>query len=89
MTSPSVSISESSAEDMATFTSAVVSATRRFDNTRPWWRGQRQADWILQPSIYRQGLASKEENLNARFRLMAKARRGGVQVPLTLLDGCF
>jgi hypothetical protein len=76
---PSTSqISEHSAEDIATFTSAVVAVSRRFDNTRPWWRGQRQADWNLQPSLYRQGLANKEANLNARFRLMAKTRRSEV-----------
>lgn len=77
MSTPSIStISEVSAKDIATFTSAIVAATRHFDNTRPWWRGQRQADWSLQSSIYRQALANKEQNLNARFRLMAKVRRG-------------
>lgn len=66
------------AADITTFTSAVVSAARHFDDTRPWWRGQRRADWPLQPSLFRLGFGSKEMNLNARFRLMAKARRGEV-----------
>jgi len=79
MSSPSQStISEYSAVDISTFAAAVVAASRCFDNTRPWWRGQRHADWNLQPSLYRLGFASKEVNLNARFRLMAKARRGEV-----------
>ena len=77
--SPSTSkISVSSVQDVATFASAVVAAARRFDNTRPWWRGQRQADWGLEPSLYRQGFAAKETNLNARFLLMARSRRGDV-----------
>jgi FRG domain len=75
---PQSTISEYSAVDITTFTAAVVAASRYFGNTRPWWRGQRQADWSLRPSLYRLGFASNEVNLNARFRLMAKTRRGEV-----------
>jgi hypothetical protein len=68
-------IVEFSAADIGAFTAAVVAASRRFDNTRQWWRGQRHVEWALTPSLYRLGLAAKEMNLNARFRLMAKSRR--------------
>ena len=66
---------EFTASDIGTFTSAIVSASRTFQNTRPWWRGQRDATWSLSPSLYRRGIESKEHNLNSRFLLMAKARR--------------
>ena len=69
-------ITESVATDIASFTASLVVASRLFGDTRPWWRGQRDANWSLAPSLYRSGFAAKETNLNARFRLMAKARRG-------------
>lgn len=72
------SISQYSADNVTSFTAAVVEASRYFGNTRPWWRGQMQAAWSLQPSLYRLGFGGKEINLNARFRLMAKARRRDV-----------
>lgn len=71
-------IGEFCATNITTFTSAIVDATKLFGGTRPWWRGQKQADWNLQPSLFNRGLAHKEENLNARFKLMAKVRRGEV-----------
>ena len=67
---------EFTASDIGTYTSAIVMASRKFQNTRPWWRGQRDASWSLSPSLYRRRIESKEHNLNARFRMMAKARRG-------------
>ena len=72
-------VSEFVAADIATLTMSMVSASRRFGNTRPWWRGQRNASWALSPTLYRLGFDNKEVDLNARFRLMAKARRR--QVP--------
>jgi hypothetical protein len=76
---------EHTAKDIAAFTSAVVEVSRHFGSTRPWWRGQRGADWSLTPGVYRSGHGTKERNLNARFRLMAKVRHGdvpGVSDPL-------
>jgi len=64
--------------DIASFTSAVVLVTRQFADSRAWWRGQRDVSWKLCPSLYRLGFDKKEVNLNGRFRLMAKARRGEV-----------
>ena len=75
---PKSQIEEWSASDIGTLTSAIVAATKVFGDTRPWWRGQRSADWSLVPGLYRLGFAAKEINLNARFRLMAKSRRGEV-----------
>jgi hypothetical protein len=71
-------INEFIASDITSFTSSIVSASRQFDGTRAWWRGQRDDSWNLYPSLYRLGFENKEENLNARFRLMAKVRRGDV-----------
>lgn len=67
--------SEHTAVDIATFTAAVVAASRLFGDTRPWWRGQRDAQWSLRAGLYRKGFENKKINLNARFRLMARARR--------------
>lgn len=67
-------LAEYSANDIATFTAAIVSATRQFGDTRPWWRGHGNMGWSLQPSLYRKGLEKRETNLNARFRMMAKVR---------------
>lgn len=71
-----LAVTDSIATDIATFTAAVVAASRLFGGTRPWWRGQRNATWPLIPSLYRGGFDKKEANLNARFRLMARARHG-------------
>ncbi len=68
-------LTEHEAVDIATFTAALVSATRFFSDTRPWWRGQRHANWPLRASLYRKRFERKEIDLNARFRLMARARR--------------
>jgi len=65
------------AHDMASFLAAVAEVSRGFDNTKPWWRGQANADWRLVPSLYRGGLAKSESNLNQRFRMMAPARYAG------------
>ena len=62
------------ATDAGSFTSAVVSATRRLGSARLWWRGHRVAAWHLRPSLRRNGFDSRERNLNAIFRLKAKAR---------------
>jgi len=62
------------ATDIAEFTHAIVAITRAFGNSRPWWRGQADARWSLVPSLYRKGFASKEGNINSRFRMMAKVR---------------
>jgi len=60
--------------DMGEFTRAIVAITRAFGDSRPWWRGQADSAWSLVPSLYRRGFAKKEVNINARFRMMAKAR---------------
>ena len=71
-------ITELAVKDIASFMSAIVHVSRQFNNTRAWWRGQRDASWKLMPSLYRLGFEEKEVNLNGRFRLMAKARKGEV-----------
>lgn len=71
-------INEIVVTDIASFTSGLVSASRQFGDTRPWWRGHRDANWELNPSLYRLGYDNKEVNLNARFRLMAKVRSSSV-----------
>jgi len=71
-------IKEIVVSDIASFTLAIVEASRKFGDTRAWWRGQRDTNWGLHPSLYRLGFDNKEVNLNARFRLMAKVRRGDV-----------
>jgi len=68
-------IAEWTAVDLGTFAQAVVLATRHFGDTRPWWRGQSDAEWPLHTGLHREGLAKHEVNLNARFRLKATARR--------------
>lgn len=55
-------------------TDAIVEVTRKYGNARPWWRGQADIEWNLTSSLYRNGFAAKENNLNAQFRLMAKSR---------------
>jgi hypothetical protein len=62
------------AVDIAGLTCAIVAISRAFGDSRPWWRGHADAEWLLVPSLYRRGSANKEGNLNARFRLMAKVR---------------
>ena len=63
------------AKDISEFSQAIVSITRHFRDSRPWWRGQGNAAWGLVPSLYRIGYdTKKEKNINARFRMMAKAR---------------
>ncbi|MCC7433846.1 MAG: FRG domain-containing protein [Methanoregulaceae archaeon] len=54
----------------------MATAARRFEDTRPWWRGHEDVSWALQPSLYRSEIESNEHNMNARFRLMARPRRG-------------
>lgn len=73
-----MSFKEVVATDMASLVDAVVIASRQFDNTRAWWRGHRDSNWKLITSLHRLGLEEREINLNARFRLMAKVRRGEV-----------
>lgn len=75
MSEPVTDIEESHAIDIASLTAGIVAASRLFDATHPWWRGQRNVDWPLTPSLYRNGFESKETNLNVRFHLKAKARR--------------
>jgi hypothetical protein len=77
------------ATDMASFTASVIRATRAFDDTRPWWRGQRDARWDLSAGLYRAGFENKEINLNARFRLMARARRPDCPGPGEALPWLF
>ena len=60
--------------DIATFSAAVVETAQRFGDTRPWWRGQCDADWSLATALHRRGFGKKEVNINHRFRLMARAR---------------
>ena len=62
------------AKDIAEFTRAIVEITRTQGNSRQWWRGHAGADWPLVTSLYRKEFENKEININARFRMMAKAR---------------
>lgn len=68
------SMIEHVATDIAELTRAIVAITRVFGDSRPWWRGQADSAWSLVPGLYRKGFASKEHNINNRFRMMAKAR---------------
>ena len=67
-------MSEYVATDIAELTQAVVAITRGYGDSKPWWRGHSNIDWSLLPSLYRRELSAKEHNINARFRMMAKAR---------------
>lgn len=82
-------LTEHKALDITTFTAALVSTSRLFGDTRPWWRGQRDSNWRLRAGLHRKGLEGKEINLNARFRLMAKARRGDCPISEDSLGWLF
>lgn len=62
------------ADDFNGFTGAMVSITRHFNNTRPWWRGQADKEWDLCPRLYRLGLGHQETDMTVRFLTMAKPR---------------
>src|SRR5687768_2746643 len=62
------------AKDIAELTGAIVQITRNQGNSRPWCRGHADGKWPLIPSLYRRGLHSKENNINALFRMKAKPR---------------
>jgi hypothetical protein len=44
-------IEEFQAVNVATFTAGLVRVSRQFEDTQPWWRGQRDATWSLVPSL--------------------------------------
>lgn len=67
-------VTEFVADDITNFTAALVRCTALFGDAQPWWRGQREASWPLCTGLHRNDLAGKERNINARFRLKAKAR---------------
>ena len=66
------------ATDIATFVKGVVSATRHFNNSMPWWRGHARQSWKLHPSLYHKGLAANETNMVARFTNHAPVRHTAV-----------
>ena len=67
-------MTEYTVTNIAELTAAIVAISRRFGDSRAWWRGQEDASWKLAPSLYRRELADSESNLIVRFRLMAGAR---------------
>lgn len=52
----------------------VITITRKFGDTRPWYRGHSMETWDLVPSIHRQKIGSREKNIAVMFRSMAKVR---------------
>ena len=66
------------ATDLSTYLSAIVTATRNFDNNTLWWRGQSRKSWSLHPSIYHRDLAKNETNMCVQFRNQAKVRHRDV-----------
>lgn len=66
------------ATDLATFSNAIVNATRRFEGTMLWWRGHSRISWNLHPSIYHKGLAPYETNMAGRFRNEGRVRHSDV-----------
>lgn len=49
------------------FFNALVTITRVFGNTKPWWRGHANIDWKLTSSIYHQHKKKSESNMSNRF----------------------
>ena len=76
-----VGLREYGASSIADLCNAIVAITQGFEDSRAWWRGQANAAWQLVPSLYRLDLAPSESNLNARFKLMAPARRSNCPGP--------
>ncbi len=66
------------ATDLATFSTAIVNATRRFKGNMLWWRGQSRISWNLHPSIYHKGLAPYETDMAVRFRNEGRVRHSDV-----------
>lgn len=62
------------ASDLSTYLSAIVQATRRFDERMLWWRGHARKSWNLHPSIYHKDLAKNESNMAVQFRNQARVR---------------
>lgn len=65
---------EYSARNISELVNAFVAIIRQFRGSRPWWRGQTDIEWSVLPSLYRKGFESRENNINGRFLMMAKAR---------------
>lgn len=65
---------EYTASNIGFLVDACVAISRQFRDSKPWWRGQANIEWSVRPSLYRRGFESKENNINSRFRLMARAR---------------
>ena len=74
----SPNINNFSAIDLASFTHAVVSATRCMEGKLLWWRGQSKNNWTLHPSIYHKKMASNESYMSAQFRNQARVRHHDV-----------
>jgi len=66
------------AVDLASFSAAVVNATRQLDGKLLWWRGQSMKDWTLHPSIYHKGLTTNETYMSVQFRNQARVRHHDV-----------
>ncbi len=65
--------------NMQDLVKAVILATQHFNNDMLWWRGQANAQWGVQPSLYRTGKAIHEANMTLRFVNQARVRHA--QVP--------
>ena len=66
------------ATDLTTYLSAIVQATRKFDERMLWWRGHSRKSWNLHPSIYHKNLAKNETNMAVQFRNQARVRHRAV-----------
>ena len=66
------------ATDLSTYLTAIVLATRHFDERMLWWRGHSRTSWKLHPSVYHKGLAKNESNMAVQFRNQARVRHRDV-----------
>ena len=74
------------AENIADLTNSFELINQEFSQ-RPWWRGHRDASWLLLPSLYRE--RRSEIGLTGRFRLTAKARYDKCPEPDDLFGWLF
>lgn len=62
------------AKNITELTNAIIDITRRYGDSRVWWRGQASIDWDLSTSLYRKRLKRNETDRNSLFKLMARSR---------------
>jgi hypothetical protein len=67
-------MTEVAADSLAGLHAAMLRVAEVLGGSKPWWRGQSNADWGLAPAAHRPGKVVDERNLTFRFKNMAKAR---------------